>query len=101
MVQYNVKDIDAAAGLSSKFAGTANEMSGIADMVAKAADDVEVLDRTLGLNEQATLILRDVATQLKKLVPGLEDAANNVKNIVTSAQMFAEARDENALGSAL
>lgn len=92
-------DIDAASALVAKLDGSADSIEQIISNMKKQAEDCASLDKTMTLNEQYARYLNEAATELSKAVPGLRDVRVQLSGIVSSAEQFAEANAQNALGN--
>lgn len=99
MKQFDVKDNEAAIALAARLSNVGEQMNSVCATMKKVAEDVLVLDQTAHLNEQLSDYLKEAATNLEGLVPGLEEAGKQLTGIVNSAVQFAEAAAGNALGN--
>lgn len=99
MVQFNVKDNEAAIALAAKLANVGEQINSVCGTMNKVAEDALALDQTAHLNEQLSDYLKEASTNLAGLVPGLEEAGKQLTGIVNSAVQFSEAAAGNALGN--
>ena len=99
MAQFNVKDIDAANGIVTKFAGMPENIVAVTNIMTKMGEDMKALDQTAGMSSQVDDYLSEAATALRGMIPGIEEAGKQLNGIVNSAAQFAEAQAANALGS--
>lgn len=93
----DLKDIDAAASLKSKLDSVVTDLQGIVNAQRSTASDIQVLNRSVGLNEQAARYLADISEELTKIIPNLETVSVQLGNGIKSMQGFQEMQRQNFL----
>lgn len=99
MAQYEVKDLDQAAGLAANMTRNAETLGSVVAAMRKQAEDVLALDKTAHLNEQLSDYLKEAADGIAAMIPGIDDAGKQLQLIVQQAQEFADLADKNVLGT--
>lgn len=95
----DLKDIDAAASLKSKLDAVVTDLQSIVALQKSTASDIQVLNRSVGLNEQAAKYLSDIAEDLTKIIPNLETVSVQLGNGIKSMQGFQEMQRQNFLNN--
>ena len=93
----DLKDIDAAASLKSKLDSVVTDLQGIVNAQKSTASDIQVLNRSVGLNEQAARYLADISEELTRIIPNLETVSVQLGNGIKSMQGFQEMQRQNFL----
>lgn len=93
----DLKDIDAAASLKSKLDSVVTDLQGIVNAQKSTASDIQVLNRSVGLNEQAARYLSDISEELTRIIPNLETVSVQLGNGIKSMQGFQEMQRQNFL----
>lgn len=93
----DLKDIDAAASLKAKLDSVVTDLQGIVNAQKSTASDIQVLNRSVGLNEQAARYLSDISEELTRIIPNLETVSVQLGNGIKSMQGFQEMQRQNFL----
>lgn len=93
----DLKDIDAAASLKSKLDAVVTDLQGIVSAQKSTASDIQVLNRSVGLNEQAAKYLAEISEELTRIIPNLETVSTQLGNGIKSMQGFQEMQRQNFL----
>jgi septation ring formation regulator EzrA len=93
----DLKDIDAAASLKSKLDAVVTDLQGIVSAQKSTASDIQVLNRSVGLNEQAAKYLSEISDELTKIIPNLETVSVQLGNGIKSMQGFQEMQRQDFL----
>lgn len=93
----DLKDIDAAASLKSKLDAVVTDLQGIVSAQKSTASDIQVLNRSVGLNEQAAKYLSEISDELSKIIPNLETVSVQLGNGIKSMQGFQEMQRQDFL----
>ena len=92
-------DVDAGSALAARLEGSAETIEQVIANMKKQASDCEALTKTVTLNEQYIRYINEATDALSKVVQPLRDARAQLSGIVSSAEQFAEANVQNALGN--
>ena len=93
----DLKDIDAAASLKAKLDSVVTDLQGIVNAQKSTASDIQILNRSVGLNEQAARYLSDISEELSRIIPNLETVSVQLGNGIKSMQGFQEMQRQNFL----
>lgn len=93
----DLKDIDAAASLKAKLDSVVTDLQGIVNAQKSTASDIQILNRSVGLNEQAARYLSDISDELTRIIPNLETVSVQLGNGIKSMQGFQEMQRQNFL----
>ena len=93
----DLKDIDAAASLKAKLDSVVTDLQGIVNAQKSTASDIQILNRSVGLNEQAARYLSDISEELTRIIPNLETVSVQLGNGIKSMQGFQEMQRQNFL----
>lgn len=99
MAQYVVHDTDQAATLASMMTKNSETIGGVVKVMKAQAEQVLVLDKTVHLNEQLSDYLKEAANCLEAVIPGIDEAGQQLANIVAQAAEFEELAKANTLGT--
>lgn len=99
MAQYVVHDSDQAATLASMLTKSGETIGSVVEVMKNQAEQVLALDKTVHLNEQLSDYLKEAAECLKAVIPGIEEAGQQLSNIVAQAAEFENLANSNTLGS--
>lgn len=99
MAQYVVHDSDQAATLASMLTKSGETIGSVVEVMKNQAEQVLALDKTVHLNEQLSDYLKEAAECLKGVIPGIEEAGQQLSNIVAQAAEFENLANSNTLGS--
>ena len=95
----SIKDLEQAQALSVQLGKAIEDLASIAANQVQLADTVLALNETATLNEQASKYFKESGTLIQGLIPDLEQVNNQLKNAINSMSEFEELNKQNMLGS--
>lgn len=97
-VQINIVDLEQAQVVKKELDASILDLQAVITASDSTASDIEVLTRTVGLNEQAGAHLKEVAQLLGPIVSAMETVSAQLGNAIKSMEQFADSAARCELG---
>ncbi len=97
MVEYDVRDMDAAKSLASRLSKSDEEIAALATKLSSLAPQVMACDKTAGCNVVVANWLESVSASLKQAIEPVKNFVANVNQQVKLAEDVDECNSQGAI----